>query len=167
MALSIRKEQVQWSICHPHYIIMKVKVKILWNIACGWGHIKWDGCGEVCKDDTARTFVNCSQLKRVWINSRLLLLLLLLFLYRYTARVSGSSVNGSKRENENQKSVRNSSEYLLGVLYLLVEQLINTILYMYTLFPTHPHAQGYDLYIFSCMPYSGIWSSIYLCGIGW
>ena len=26
---------------------------------------KWDGCGEVRKDDTARTFVNCSQLNRV------------------------------------------------------------------------------------------------------
>ena len=29
-------------------------------------------CGEVCKDETVRTFVNCSKLEGVWINSRLL-----------------------------------------------------------------------------------------------
>ena len=29
--------------------------------ACGCGRVKWDSCGEVRQDDTARTFVNCSQ----------------------------------------------------------------------------------------------------------
>ena len=43
--------------------------------ACEWGRVKWDGCGGVRNSDTARTFEACSQLKRVWINSRLLLLL--------------------------------------------------------------------------------------------
>ena len=44
----------------------------MWSYQKGWvGSI-------VREDDTARTFVNCSQLKRAWTYSRLLLLLLLL-----------------------------------------------------------------------------------------
>ena len=43
--------------------------------ACSWGRVKWDGCGGVRNDDSARTFVNFSQLKKVWINTKLLLLL--------------------------------------------------------------------------------------------
>ena len=46
-------------------------------------HVKLEGCGEVRKNDMARTFLNCSQLKTVWINSRLVLFLLLLILLLY------------------------------------------------------------------------------------
>ena len=49
--------------------------------ACGWGRVKWDGCGEVRKDDTARTFEFLFRFNRVWINSRLLLLLLCICRY--------------------------------------------------------------------------------------
>ena len=31
--------------------------------------IKWDGCGEVHNDDTARTFEFLSRFNRVWIDS--------------------------------------------------------------------------------------------------
>ena len=45
------------------------------NTACGWGRVKWNGCGEVRNDDTTCTFKFLFRFNRVWINSRLLLLL--------------------------------------------------------------------------------------------
>ena len=56
-------------------------IVMTWRLtACGLGCVKWDRCGKVCKDDTARTFVNSLQLERAWIIIIIIIIIILMSL---------------------------------------------------------------------------------------